>query len=127
MLKFTIPLPPVTKKNHTNRTASGKTIQGKAYLQYEKDAVRLIPGWAKREINKRVNVKALYYTKIDYDELGRKATIDLNNLHSALHDVLVAAHVLADDNCRIIVSTDGSRVLHDKWNSRTEVEITEVE
>ena len=45
------------------------------------------------------------------------------NLHSALHDVLVEVGVLEDDNSQIVVSTDGSRVLYDKHNPRTEVEI----
>ena len=30
---------------------------------------------------------------------------------------------MKDDNNRIVVSTDGSRVLYDKHNPRTEVEI----
>ena len=49
---------------------------------------------------------------------------DLTNLHEALHDILVKYHVIADDNCKIIVSTDGSRVLYDRENPRTEVTIT---
>jgi Holliday junction resolvase RusA-like endonuclease len=52
--------------------------------------------------------------------------VDLANLIEALQDILVAAHVLADDNCKIVVSTDGSRVFYDKSNPRTEVEIREV-
>lgn len=35
--------------------------------------------------------------------------------------------VLSDDNCKIIVSTDGSYVDVDKWEPRTEVTITELE
>ena len=51
----------------------------------------------------------------------------VTNLHEALHDMLVHCGVLADDNCTIIVSTDGSRVMYDKNKPRTEVEITELE
>jgi Holliday junction resolvase RusA-like endonuclease len=123
-LKFTIPLNPVTKKNSNVRTKQGGTIASKAYRQYEKDAVRLIPGHAKQRISEPVNVKAVYYTKIDYYAEHRKSKIDLQNLHNALADTLVAAGVVEDDNCRIIYSMDGSCVKHDKIHPRTEVEIT---
>jgi Holliday junction resolvase RusA-like endonuclease len=126
MIKFVIPINPVTKKNSNITTKSGAQIPSKAYRQYEKDAVRLIPGYAKKHIDYPVNVKAVYYTKIDYYAPGRKARIDLQNLHNALADTLVAAGVVEDDNCRIIYSMDGSCVKHDKCNPRTEVEIREV-
>lgn len=126
-LRFEIPLNPVTKKNSNVRTKQGGIIASKAYRHYEKDAVLLIPGWAKKRISRPVNVRAIYYTKIDYFAPGRKARIDLQNLHNALADTLVAAGVLADDNCTIVYSMDGSRVRHDKKNPRTEVVITEAE
>lgn len=126
-MKFTVPLNPVTKKNSNILTKDGRQIASKAYRQYEKDAVRLIPAYAKKRISVRVNVKAIYFTKIDYYAEGRKARIDLQNLHNALADVLVAAGVVEDDNCRIIYSMDGSCVKHDKIHPRTEIEITEVE
>ena len=53
--------------------------------------------------------------------------VDLTNLMEAAHDVLVAAGILADDNNTIIVSVDGSRVLYDKANPRTEIFIEELE
>ena len=49
--------------------------------------------------------------------------VDLGNLMEATHDILVKYEVLADDNSKIIYSVDGSRVLYDKDNPRTEVEI----
>ena len=54
-----------------------------------------------------------------------KRRVDLINLHSALHDVLVHYKVIEDDNSKIVVSTDGSRVRYSKENPRTEVEITD--
>jgi Holliday junction resolvase RusA-like endonuclease len=66
-----------------------------------------------------VNVEAHYY--IDADR-----TCDLTNLHAALHDMLVHYNVIADDNRKIIVSTDGSRVHVDRKNPRTEVIVTPV-
>ena len=50
-----------------------------------------------------------------------------DNLLESVDDALVAAGVLADDNSQIIVSHDGSRVLYDKDNPRTEVSITAYE
>ena len=49
--------------------------------------------------------------------------VDLTNLLEAVDDVLVKYGVLEDDNSRIIVSHDGSRVLYDKQRPRTEVTI----
>ena len=52
--------------------------------------------------------------------------VDLNNLLEAATDLLVSAGVLKDDHCGIVVSHDGSRVLYDKDNPRTEITITRV-
>ena len=41
-------------------------------------------------------------------------------------DILVLAGVLADDNSSIAVAHDGSRVLYDKDEPRTEITITEL-
>lgn len=46
-LRFSIPLNPVTKKNSNVRTKNGMIIASKAYRHYEKEAVLLIPHWAK--------------------------------------------------------------------------------
>ena len=53
--------------------------------------------------------------------------VDLTNLMEAAHDTLVAAKILADDNNTIIASVDGSRVMYDKENPRTEIFIEELE
>lgn len=119
-MKFTIPLTPVTKKNHGQIImCHGKPIMlpSKPYQQYENDCKIFLPHG--EPIEKPVNIKAIYY-------MPTRRKIDLINLHSALHDVLVKHQVIADDNSNIIVSTDGSRVEYDKENPRTEVEITEV-
>lgn len=52
-----------------------------------------------------------------------KRRVDLTNLLEAIDDVLVKYEVLKDDNSEIITSHDGSRVLYDKDNPRTEVVI----
>lgn len=120
-MKFTIYLPPITKKNsqqiiYTN--GRPMIIQSKQYRQYEKDCGIFVP--RREPIDHPVNVKALYY-------MATRRKVDLNNLHNALHDVLVKYQVVTDDNSRIIASTDGSRVLYDKEYPRTEIYITEAQ
>lgn len=119
LYRFIIPLPPVTKKNSSNIFVNKKTgarfiSPSDRYKQYEKDFLLLCPPIP--IINYPINLKALYY-------MPSKRKVDLINLHSALHDCLVKKGVLLDDNCSIIVSTDGSRVFYDKCNPRTEVYI----
>ncbi len=55
-----------------------------------------------------------------------KRRCDLTNLLEAIDDIMVECGVLADDNFTIIQSHDGSRVLYDKKNPRTEVYITKI-
>lgn len=124
-LSITIPIPPITKKNHQQiitRKSGGKkipmVIPSKQYREYEKRCGEYITSTV--GIDYPVNVKALYY-------MPTRRRVDLTNLHEALHDVLVKYNVLADDNSKIIVSTDGSRVLYDKEHPRTEVIITALE
>jgi hypothetical protein len=44
-------------------------------------------------------------------------------LHEALHDIMSNSGLISDDNCNIIVSTDGSEVRYDKDFPRTEIRI----
>lgn len=125
-MKFIIPLRPVTKKNHqqirrNHKTGNPYIAQSDAYQEYERKCVALIPKACKQCIDRPVIVKAVYY-------MAQARRVDLTNLDSALHDVLVKAGVLKDDSSlspRIVVGTDGSRVKVDRDNPRTEVEITE--
>lgn len=119
--KITIPLPPVTKKN-SQRIAvqNGRPfiLPSEAFKRYEEAA-----GWyiRRREppITEPVNVQCIYY-------MPTKRRCDLVNLLEATLDVLVKYRVLEDDNAGIVVSHDGSRVLHDKEHPRTEIEIRSV-
>jgi len=121
MLKFTIIVVPATKKNSMQISFKNRTVrQSEKYLQYESDCLKLITGQYKLHISAPVNIKALYF-------MPTHRRVDLTNLNSALHDVLVKAGVILDDNCNIVVSTDGSRVFYDKSHPRTEIEITEVD
>lgn len=122
MIKFTIKLPPITKKNHqqiifNRNTGHRMVIPSPQYKQYEHDAAWFIPP---TKAEGQVNIKALFY-------MQTKRRVDLVNLLQALCDILVKYGVIEDDNSKVVVSVDGSRVLYDKENPRTEVEITEVQ
>ena len=119
MLKFTIPIAPISKKNSQRiliNSATGKPfiMPSAKYKQYEKDAARYIPRDA--HIKTPVNVKCLFY-------MPTRRKCDLTNLLEAVDDVMVKAGLLADDDYTVIESHDGSRVLYDKENPRTEVYI----
>lgn len=116
-IRLTIKLPPVTKKNSMQIVGNGKRpklIPSAQYRRYERDA-----GWFLKPlaIAEPVNIRAIYF-------MPARRKVDITNLESALMDVLVKYGVIADDNCRVVVSTDGSRVMYDKENPRTEVTIT---
>lgn len=121
--EYTIGQAPVSKKNSmqivTNR-ATGRPfiVPSKQYKAYLKAA-----GWyihAKPKIDRPVCVKCLFY-------MPTRRRVDLTNLLEAIDDILVHYGVLADDHSGIIVSHDGSRVLYDKTDPRTEITITEEE
>lgn len=118
MLRITIDLAPVTKKNH-GQIVNGRLIPSKQYLQYEKDCAYSLRDYKDININSPINVMAHYY-------MPTKRRVDITNLHNALHDVLVKYGIVEDDNCTIIAGTDGSRVFHDKENPRTEIFITDI-
>jgi len=62
-------------------------------------------------------VQCVYYMKT-------RRKVDLPNLLNATDDILVKAGVVADDNCTIVATHDGSRVDYDKENPRVDITIT---
>ena len=119
MIKFTINVIPVTKKNSQRIVINKKTgrpmiLPSANYAQYEKDARWFIPNV--ETIEGPVNVKAVFY-------MPTRRRVDLVNLEEALLDVLVKYKVLADDNNLVVHSMDGSYVDYDKDSPRTEVYI----
>lgn len=118
-MQFTIPLNPVTKKNHGQIISNGRfkrVLPSKQYRDYEELCFPYVRQYQHLHIDYPVNVKLLYYMKT-------KRKVDLPNLINGTLDMLVYYGVLADDNRNIVYSTDGSRVLWDKENPRTEVTI----
>ena len=118
---FTIPIAPITKKNSQRIVIRGGKpiiLPSEKYKEYEEAALWLIP---KRgtPIDFPVNVKCIFY-------MPTNRLCDLTNHLEAIDDVMVKAGLLKDDNYKILASHDGSRVLVDKDNPRTEVEITRI-
>lgn len=126
---YTIPLPPVTKKNSSQIVFAGakcpvckrgrlaRLLPSKKYREYEEASMWCLQ--RKEPITTQVNVQCLFY-------MPTARRVDLVNLLEAACDVLVAAGVLADDNSKIIVSHDGSRVLLDREKPRTEIFVEHV-
>lgn len=120
--KFTIPLAPITKKNHqriVNVHGRPIIIQSKRYLDYEKDCGMFIGKFKNLCIEYPINLQLVYY-------MPTKRKVDLSNLQAATCDILVKYKVIKDDNSNIVACMDGSRVLYDKAIPRTEITITKL-
>lgn len=125
-INFTINVKPRTKKNHmqlvTLKTGRQMLIPSKAYKQFEKEALKnlMISELPKYiPISEPINLKCIFYKDKDYKS-------DLAGYIQAIQDVLVKAKIISDDNHKIIVSTDGSKVQLDRNNPRIEIEIRKV-
>ena len=119
---ITIPLAPITKKNHNQIVyANGRplVVPSKEYKKYEKDCAAFIDMVPFSTFDCPINVKCVYY-------MPTRRRVDLVNLQEATLDVLVKYGVILDDNSNIVASMDGSRVLYSKEFPRTEIEITEI-
>lgn len=124
MINFTIPLPPISKKNSQRILINQATRKpfispSKQYKEYEQAALWFIPR-QRQPIDFPVNVQCIFY-------MSTKRKCDLTNLLEAIDDILVTAGLLVDDNYTVIYSHDGSRVFVDKDKPRTEIYISAVE
>lgn len=120
-LTFTIPLDPKSKKNSQQIIYIGgkpRIVQGTVYKKYAKLCAPHMP-FLKAPINEPVNLKCVFYRQT-------RRPIDLSNLQAAICDILVEYGILADDCRDIVAAMDGSEVLYDKENPRTEVTITAI-
>lgn len=124
-MEFILPIAPRTKKNHGRVVMMGRyprVLPSKQYIEFEDKVVKFISACMPNfeTIDYPINLKALYYQDAD-----RKS--DLTGFNQALHDALVKAGVLLDDNHKIIVRTDGSEVFVDRENPRVEIKIERLE
>lgn len=121
VLEFTIPVDPRSKKNSMQILINPKThrpfvMPSAQYKKWVKDCRIHIPH-IEVPIAYPINLKCVYYMKT-------RRRVDITNLHSAVSDMLVEHKILADDNRDIAATYDGSIVLYDKDNPRTEITIT---
>lgn len=117
--KYTIPLNPVTKKNNMqivqNKSSSRPfLIPSRQYKAYADKAVWYLRPAPPKPIDYPVSVKCTFY-------MAARRRVDKSNLEEAIHDILVEAKVLTDDNRDVVASSDGTRVFYDKANPRTEI------
>lgn len=115
---------PATKKNSmqifkNRKTGQAFLTQSDRYKEYARDCARQITSKYKLKINYPINLKCVYYRKT-------KHRVDLTNLLAATCDILKDCGVIADDNYKIVVSHDGSRVDFDKENPRVEIDIEKI-
>lgn len=116
---FVIPYPPAHHGRIMMCGQSHKLLPNEAYELYEKSAIPFLKANFGEcgTIDYPVNLKCAFYL----DE-QRKDT--LSGYLQAVQDLLVSAGILADNNRNIVASVDGSEVLYDKANPRTEITIT---
>ena len=123
-IKFTLPVKPVSKKNHGKIIMIGgypKLLPSDAYKAFEKESKPYLRRIKEQtgEINFPVNVECIFYA-----DAHRKC--DLTNFLSAIDDTLTVSGLIIDDNRDIIAGHDGSRVYCDSKNPRIEITITEL-
>lgn len=119
-----IPLEPRTKKNsqqiRRNR-ATGKQFvaPSNTFLVYQNQCFPYLYRLRSNaeSLQYPLNVKCLFY-------MPTHRRVDLVNLLEAIDDILVHYKMIVDDSAAYIGGHDGSRVLYDKENPRTEIYIT---
>lgn len=131
-IKYIIKGDPRTKKNHQMIAGAGKKCpkcgkpekqwirQGAAHDNFTEAAAWQLRPRPPKPIECPVNVKCLFYMKT-------QRRVDGLNLLATIDDLLVNTGIIKDDNSRIVVAHDGSRVLYDKDNPRVEITITRLD
>ena len=129
---YVINLDPRTKKNHQMIAGTGGRCpycgkpkkqfirQGIANQKYIVDAYPYLRPKPAVPIDRPIHIKYLFY-------MGTRRKVDKLNLQAAADDLLVLAEIIKDDNSSIVKSHDGTRVLYDKENPRTEIYIYDFE
>ena len=146
-IKLIIPGSPVVKKSNRKESYRIKLKTGQykyldqpvswytdVYKDWVRGAVRKLIAYKSQHpeikfpLEDKFNLKALYYMKDNH-------ILDMNNISQGICDVLagnekwlnvnpVYYQIIKDDNCRYIASMDGSRILVDVANPRTEITLS---
>lgn len=120
-----IPIQCRSKKNsqqilYNKKTRKPFISQGELYKQFERECGYFLNRY-RYNIDYPINLKCTFYMK---DKRRR----DLVNLLNAIQDVLVKYKVIKDDNCNIIKSLDGSKIIYrPNEEPSTVIEITKYE
>lgn len=123
MFEYTIPLNPITKKNHSRIVKINghlAIIPSREYKDFENACIKYLKPKPETPIEYPCSVKCKFY-------MAKRTRVDLANLLNSIDDILVTAGILADDNSRILFSHDGSYVFYDKENPRVEIKIVSVD
>ena len=128
LARFVIPIDPKTKKNSHRIAGCGKRCpvcgkyakqfvrNGDRTTEYAFSAAQYLRPKPKQPLDEPIHIVYRLYTQTHH----RKDDL---NLFEALDDILVKEGILKDDDTKTIRSRDGSRVLYDKENPRTEIYI----
>lgn len=124
-MKIIIYLPPITKKNSqqiffNHRTNRPFIAPSRKYKEYENDAGFYLIRAGRYSGGFPANVKCLFY-------MPTRRRVDLVNLLESADDLLTHYKIFPDDSSDYIAAHDGSRVLYDKDNPRTEIYISKLE
>ena len=121
---------PRTKKNHMMIAGSGERCptcgkpkkqcikQAVSHDKWAKDAKKELVPIPAKPIDTPVNVQVHFY-------MQTRRRVDGLNLLASVDDLLTEAGILEDDNAKIVIGHDGSRVFYDKENPRMEITITQ--
>lgn len=128
-IQYTVPLVAMTKKNHhriitivDRETGKRKPalVPSEQYKKFESDCGWFLKPVPSIPIDTPINIKYSFYMDV-------YRTVDVANLINGMDDILVSYGIIKDDNCKILVSHDGTRVYYDKNNPHIEIEITDTE
>ena len=124
-MKIIINLPPITKKNSQQIFINGRTgkpfvAPSRKYKDYENNAGFYVMRSGRYSGEYPVNIKCLFY-------MPTKRRVDLVNLLESVDDLLQHYGIITDDAAAYVGGHDGSRVLYDKENPRTEIYISKLE
>ena len=123
-MNIKIPLNPITKKNSQRIFINGRTgrpfvVPSEKFKEYQENAGFFLRRFGRYSGEYPVNIRYLFYMKT-------KRRVDLTNLMESADDVLTHYGIIEDDSAAFIGGHDGSRVLYDKDNPRTEIYISKL-
>ena len=121
-IRIELPLLARPKKNsqrivYNKYTKKPIIIQSEQYLKFERECALFLSKY-KMNINTPINLKCTFI-------VPNRMKRDLANLINGIQDILVRYDVLADDNCNIVQSLDGSRIIYEKGVEKTIIEISD--